>query len=217
MKENNGNAFNLTIMTSLFFMWGFLTCMNDILIPHMKEGFNLKYWQAMLIQFVFFGAYFIGSLFYFLLSIRSGDPINKIGYRNAIIIGLVMSGCGCLIFYPAAEVNSYMLFLMGLFVIGLGFTLLQIAANPFVSILGSADSASSRLNLTQAFNSLGTTLAPIIGGFLILEYFVHSGSDGSSVKIPYLIFAMTFLVGAVLFFLVKLPEFSNQLWKYCIC
>uniref|UniRef100_UPI004047C723 sugar MFS transporter n=1 Tax=Mariniflexile sp. TaxID=1979402 RepID=UPI004047C723 len=209
--ENKNYTSSLIILTTLFFMWGFLTCMNDILIPYLKEIFVLKYWQAMLIQFSFFGAYFIGSLIYYLLSLRIGDPINKIGYKNGIIMGLVIAGLGCLLFYPAAQFKMYGFFLAALFILGLGFTMLQIAANPYVSILGSPETASSRLNMSQAFNSLGTTIAPIFGGYLIYEYFFsHGETGGEAVKIPYLIFGAIFMLVAVVFKFIKLPEFVND-------
>ena len=192
-------------------MWGFLTCMNDILIPYLKEIFNLLYWQAMLIQFCFFGAYFIGSLIYYILSLKIGDPINKIGYKNGIIIGLITAGIGCMLFYPAAQYKIYGFFLAALFVLGLGFTMLQIAANPYVAILGPPETASSRLNMSQAFNSLGTTIAPILGGYFIYEYFFsETATGGEAVKIPYLIFGGIFIIGAIVFKFIKLPEFYND-------
>ncbi|PWJ41937.1 sugar MFS transporter [Sediminitomix flava] len=200
----------LIIITALFFMWGFLTCMNDILIPYLKDLFDLKYWQAMLVQFAFFGAYFIGSLLYFILSLRIGDPINKIGYQNGIVIGLVMSSIGCFLFYPAAQFEMYGFFLSALFILGLGFTMLQIAANPYVSILGPSETASSRLNMSQAFNSLGTTIAPILGGYLIFDLFFTETTTGDAVKIPYLVFGGMFLVMAIIFKLIKLPNFVND-------
>ena len=211
MEAKKNYTSSLIILTTLFFMLGFLTCMNDILIPYLKEIFVLKYWQAMLIQFCFFGAYFIGSSIYYLMSLKIGDPINRIGYKNGIIIGLVVSGIGCLLFYPAAQFKMYGLFLGALFILGLGFTMLQIAANPYVSILGSPETASSRLNMSQAFNSLGTTIAPILGGYLIYEYFFsHGSSGGEAVKIPYIIFGLIFFVGAVVFKFVKLQKFVNE-------
>ncbi len=200
----------LITLTSLFFMWGFLTCMNDILIPYLKEVFELKYWQAMLVQFAFFGAYFIASLLYFIFSIRVGDPINRIGYKNGIIIGLIISALGCLLFYPAAHFVSYGFFLSALFVLGVGFTVLQIAANPYVSILGDESSASSRLNLAQAFNSLGTTVAPILGGYLVFEFFFENTIGADAVKTPYIIFAALFVLVAVIISRVKLPSFTNS-------
>ena len=124
------------IMTSLFFLWGFMTVFNDILIPRFKDAFTLDYFHAMLVQFAFFGAYFIGSLIYFIISATTGDPIAKIGYKNGVIIGLLISATGSALFWPAATSLSYPLFLAGLFVVGLGFAMLQIAANPYVTILG---------------------------------------------------------------------------------
>lgn len=194
-----------SLVTVLFFIWGFLTSMNDILIPYLKGAFELTYFQSMLVQFAFFTAYFVGSLIYFLVSITSGDPIARIGYKNGIVMGLLVSALGAFLFYPAATLVSYPFFLLALFVLGLGFTLLQISANPYVAILGSERSASSRLNLSQGFNSLGTTLAPITGGFLIFSYF--QGAEGaSSVVIPYLVFAASLLLLTVIFFLIKLPS-----------
>jgi FHS family L-fucose permease-like MFS transporter len=152
------------IMTILFFMWGFMTVWNDVLIPRFKEAFTLTYFQAMLVQFAFFGAYGVGSLIYYLISLASGDPINRIGYKNGVILGLLLAAAGSALFYPAAVMNSYPFFLLALFVVGLGFAMLQIAANPYVTILGPERTASSRLNLSQAFNSFGTTIGPIIGG-----------------------------------------------------
>ncbi len=197
-----------TVVTGLFFLWGFITCMNDILIPYLKGVFSLNHTQAMFVQFSFFGAYFVGSLVYFIISMRSGDPIGRMGYKNGIIIGLLLSALGTALFYPAAELVSYGFFLSALFILGLGFTLLQIAANPYVAILGSERTASSRLNLAQGFNSFGTTIAPVIGGFLIFTYF--AGSDGAeSVKTPYLIFSLMFVLMAVVMRVAHLPEFTG--------
>ena len=159
-EANKSYSFELTVLTSLFFMWGFITCLNDILIPHLKRAFDLNYVQSMLIQFTFFTAYFI-------MSLPSGTIVEKIGYKRGIVIGLAAAGIGCLMFYPAAGTRSYPLFLGAFFVLASGITLLQVAANPYVAILGPPKTASSRLNLTQAFNSLGTTIAPLIGLSLI--------------------------------------------------
>ncbi len=195
-------------LTFLFFMWGFMTVLNDILIPYMKQVFDLNYTKSMLVQFSFFGAYFVGSVIYFIVSVLYGDPINRMGYKKGIMAGLIISATGALLFYPAAEFHVYIFFLSALFVMGLGFTLLQIAANPYVAILGSEKSASSRLNLAQGFNSLGTTIGPVIGGFLIFKYFANSpGSD--AVKIPYLFFAFIFLLMAGLIKATRLPRFTN--------
>ena len=196
-----------SVMTVLFFMWGFMTVFNDILIPRFKEAFTLNYFQAMLVQFAFFGAYFIGSLIYFIISVTKGDPIARIGYKNGVVIGLLIASAGSALFLPAASLISYPLFLVALFIVGLGFAMLQIAANPYVTILGPERTASSRLNLAQAFNSVGTTIGPLIGGYLIFQYFAHTGAHGTdSVKVPYLAFCLVFLALAVIFFFIKLPH-----------
>ena len=209
--EKKNYTIPFIIVTGLFFMWGFITSMNDILIPYLKEVFELSHFKAMLVQFAFFGAYFIGSLIYFLISARIGDPINKIGYKNGIILGLIISALGTALFFPASQLVSYGFFLSALFILGLGFTLLQIAANPYVAILGSEKTASGRLNLSQGFNSFGTTIGPLIGGYLIFKYFVGVDFNGAdSVKIPYLIFASIFLLMAVFIKFSELPGFINK-------
>lgn len=185
--------------------------MNDILIPHLKELFNLTYLQAMLVQFCFFGAYFIGSLIYFLISYFYTDPINRIGYKNGILLGLVISALGCFLFYPATELVQYPLFLTAFFILGLGFTLLQITSNPFVALLGSESTASGRLNMVQGFNSLGTTIAPVIGGYLIFELFANGHElSGDETKLPYLVFALVFVLLFVIVKMVNLPVFKNE-------
>ena len=216
------------VMTALFFMWGFITCMNDILIPFLKKVFDLNYFQAMLVQFTFFGAYFIGSLIYFIFSSTLGDPIYKIGYKRSIIIGLALCALGCLMFYPAAGMKIYELFLAALFVLALGFTILQIAANPYIAILGRPEGASSRLNLSQGFNSFGTTIAPIVGGYFVFHFFATYGvplldNSGNvvksdlgqpltafSVQVPYLFFAGIFLLLAVIIGITKLPKMTGD-------
>ena len=221
------NRTALIVLTTLFFMWGFITCMNDILIPFLKKAFELARAQSMLVQFSFFGAYFIGALIYFLVSAKTGDPINRIGYKNGIITGLFISAVGCLIFYPAAAQHSLGLFLTALFILALGFTLLQIAANPYVAILGKHETASSRLNLSQGFNSFGTTIAPIFGGYLVFHYFARWGEpliskaglpiltdtgepiSAQGVQLPYLIFAGIFLIIAVLIKYTNLPKLDG--------
>src|ERR1017187_8301030 len=192
---------SFAIMTSLFFLWGFMTVFNDILIPRFKEAFKQDYYHAMFVQLAFFGAYFIGSLVYFLISATTGDSIAKIGYKNGVVLGLLISATGSALFWPAAGAASYPMFLSALFIVGLGFAMLQIAANPYVTILGPEKTASSRLNLAQGFNSIGTTIGPIIGGFLIYQYFSKTGAHGAdSVKMPYLAFSIVFVVLAVIFF-----------------
>lgn len=192
----------LAVLTSLFFLWGFITVLNDVLVPHWKALFNLTYAQSLLVQFCFFGAYFVGSLVYYLISVTSGDPIGRIGYKRGLLLGLGLSALGCALFAPASLMHSYAAHLGALFVLGLGFTVLQIAANPFVAIIGPAEGASSRLNLAQGFNSLGTTLAPLIGGWLIFG----QADAASAVRLPYLGLALVLVLIAVLVQLSPLPE-----------
>jgi len=159
--STQGYGAPLATVTTLFFMWGFLTCLNDILVPHLKSIFDLNYTKVMLIQFAFFGAYFI-------FSIPSAKIVDAIGYQRSMVVGLLTMGVGAFLFVPAASVPSYPLFLAALIVLAAGITCLQVAANPYVTVLGKPETASSRLNLTQAFNSLGTFLAPFFGGLFIL-------------------------------------------------
>ncbi|MBS4014407.1 MAG: sugar MFS transporter, partial [Bacteroidetes bacterium] len=205
----------LTILTTLFFMWGFITCLNDILIPHLKAIFELTYFQVMLIQFTFFTAYAIVSL-------PAGILVEKIGYKSGIILGLLTAALGTALFYPAADYRSYGIFLFALFVLASGITLLQVAANPYVAILGNPETAPSRLNLSQAFNSLGTTIAPIFGSMLILSVTVLSADtiasmtieeaeaykimEANAVQTPYLILTGMLVLIAILFSLFKLPK-----------
>jgi FHS family L-fucose permease-like MFS transporter len=209
----------LATMTSLFFILGFVTCLNDILIPFFKNVFELSHFMANLVQAFFFVAYFIVSLIYFIISATLGDPIQKIGYKNTTLIALLVAAVACfLVSWEASQAQpQFWVFLGILFLLGGGFAILQIAINPLVSLLGSADTASSRLNFTQAFNSLGTTLAPIIGGFLIFEYFSTETTGGAeSVQIPYFFWACVLVVLAGVLLLVKIPngnmeEASEQL------
>ena len=188
------------VMTIVFFMWGFITCLNDILIPHLKAAFSLNYTQAMLIQFCFFGAYFI-------CSIPAGRVLHRVGYKRGVMIGLCIAGAGALMFYPAAEYQVYGIFLAALFVLASGITLLQVAANPYVVALGPQATGPSRLNLAQAFNSLGTTVAPIIGGALILGALESSGSaDADAVKLPYVGLAIMLVGIAAILSIMKLPS-----------
>jgi FHS family L-fucose permease-like MFS transporter len=195
-------------------MWGFITCLNDIIIPHLKSVFDLNYTQAMFIQFCFFFAYF-------LVSFPAGKIVERVGYQRGIVFGLLTAGIGTLLFYPAAGMRSYPMFLAALFVLASGITLLQVAANPFVAILGKAETASSRLNLTQAFNSLGTTIAPLLGAYLILSASIKTAEElakldplqleayrhleASSVQGPYLALTGVLFVIALIFLIVKLP------------
>ena len=207
-----------SVVTSIFFMWGFITALNDVLIPHLKSVFTLNYAEAMLVQFIFFGAYF-------LMSLPAGRVIARLGYRAAVIIGLVVTGCGALMFVPAAQMLSYAMFLGAFFVLASGITLLQVAANPYVSLLGTAQYASSRLNLAQALNSLGTTLAPKLGGLLIFsgsvlgvaelaklapsEQLAYRLQQAQLVTAPYLGLAATLFVLAIVVWLFRLPALTE--------
>ena len=212
----------LATVTTLFFMWGFLTCLNDILVPHLKSIFDLSYAGIMLIQFAFFGAYF-------LFSIPSAKLIDWIGYQRSMVVGLLTMGLGAFLFVPAASVPSYPLFLGALIVLAAGITCLQVAANPYVTVLGRPETASSRLNLTQAFNSLGTFLAPFFGGLLILSaapktmteiramapdalqtYRLH---EAATVKTPYVGLGIALVLLAVAIGSFKLPKIEHAQHK----
>lgn len=208
----------LAIVTTLFFMWGFITCLNDILIPHLKSIFELSYAKAMLIQFAFFSAYF-------LLSVPWSKIVNTIGYKTTMVVGLLTMAAGAFLFVPAASAVSYPLFLTAFLVLAAGITGLQVSANPYVDLLGRPETASSRLDLTQAFNSLGTTLAPKLGGLLILSaaplaieqlrqltpqaLHVYRSHQAASVKMPYSVIGVALLLLAGLIGISKLPEIEN--------
>lgn len=213
-NNEGNNTVPLIIVTILFFMWGSITSLNDVLIPHLKSVFTLTYMQAALVQLWFFGAYF-------LVSLPAGMYVRSFGYKNGAVTGLIIAAVGCALFYPAAT-SGYNFFLFAFFILAAGITVLQVAANPYVAVLGSAKTASSRLTLTQAFNSLGTTLAPkllagvILGGVTFLgaeelaklspealhEYHLL---EASSVQLPYLALAGVLLILAVVFAFAKLP------------
>ncbi|WP_093556646.1 sugar MFS transporter [Pseudoduganella namucuonensis] len=202
----------------LFFMWGLLTSLNDVLIPHLKAVYTLTYVQAMLVQFCFFGAYFI-------VSVPAGALIRRIGYQNGVVAGLTVAAAGCAMFYPAS-LGGYGLFLLAFFVLASGITILQVAANPYVTILGPASSASSRLTLTQAFNALGTTVAPALGGMLILsgavltiedlallpaaEQLAYKAKEAAAVQGPYLALGGALLALAVFFAVARLPRIAER-------
>jgi len=224
----------LAIVTTLFFMWGFLTCLNDILVPHLKSIFDLSYARVMLVQFAFFSAYF-------LFSVPWSRIVNAIGYQRAMVAGLLTMAFGAFLFIPAASTASYSLFLTALMVLAAGITGLQVAANPYVVVLGKPETASSRLDLTQAFNSLGTTIAPKLGGLLILsaaplaiEQFrqftpqalqAYRVQQAASVKMPYTVIGIALILLAVLIGASKLPKIetaayrageksSDSIWKH---
>jgi len=193
------NTSALVIVTILFFMWGLITSLNDVLIPHLKSIYTLTYVQAMLVQFCFFGAYFI-------VSMPAGALIRRIGYQKGAVAGLLIAACGCALFYPASF-GGYGLFLLAFFVLASGITILQVAANPYVTVLGAARTASSRLTLTQAFNSLGTTIGPSVGGLLILSV---AGAAAATVRGPYIGLAAALALLAVLFYAARLPQITDS-------
>jgi MFS transporter, FHS family, L-fucose permease len=208
----------LIMVTTLFFMWGFLTCLNDILIPHLKAIFDLNYAQVMLVQMAFFGAYAV-------FSIPAGFITEKVGYKPMMVAGLLTMAVGALLFVPAASIPSFPLFLAALIILAGGITVLQVAANPYVALLGPAKTASSRLTLTQAFNSLGTTIAPWFGGMLILatapkaaeeiakmlpaELQAYKIEQASSVKLPYVGIAVALVLLAIVIGRFKLPHITS--------
>ena len=208
----------LIIVTTLFFMWGFLTCLNDILVPHLKSIFDLSYTRVMLIQFAFFSAYFLFSLPW-------SRIVNSIGYQRTMVAGLLTMAAGAFLFIPAAVAVSFPLFLTALMVLAAGITGLQVSANPYVVVLGKPATASSRLDLTQAFNSLGTTVAPKLGGLLILSAAplameqvrqltpqalqAYRVSQAASVKLPYAVIAVALLVLAIVIGTSKLPQIEH--------
>jgi FHS family L-fucose permease-like MFS transporter len=224
----------LAIVTTLFFMWGFLTCLNDVLIPHLKSVFDLSYARAMLIQFAFFSAYF-------LFSVPWSRVVNAIGYKTTMVVGLLTMALGAFLFVPAASAFSYPLFLTALLVLAAGITGLQVSANPYVDLLGKPETASSRLDLTQAFNSLGTTIAPKVGGLLILSAApitiaqlqqltpqalrLYRSQQASSVKLPYAVIGVALLLLTALIAFSKLPkieaaprlpgeQINDSIWKH---
>jgi MFS transporter, FHS family, L-fucose permease len=208
----------MVVVTSLFFMWGFVTCLNDILIPHLKAIFDLSYFQVMFVQTAFFSGYFIFSL-------PSGRLIEWIGYKRSMVAGLCVMALGTILFLPAANIPAFAFFLAALMIVAAGMTILQVSANPYVSVLGPPEGASSRLNLTQAFNSLGTFVAPFFGGVLILStvpmaldqmrqldpaalltYRLH---EAATVKFPYLLITAVLLALAFAISRFHLPRIES--------
>jgi FHS family L-fucose permease-like MFS transporter len=208
----------LALLASLFFIWGFITVINNTLLPHLRAVFDLSYTQTTLLESVWFIAYFVVSL-------PSAWLIERVGYRRSMVIGLIIMASGSLLMVPAARIPSYGVVLAALFTIASGITLLQVAANPYVAVVGPPETSSSRLNLVQAFNSLGTTLAPLFGGYLILGRSASGTSavgaqamtlaerlaDARSVQLPYLIVAAVLVLLAVAIGRFPLPEMSPAL------
>src|SRR5665213_1068342 len=230
-----GSKTALPMVITLFFLWGFITCLNDILIPHLKHLFTLSYAEVMLVQTFFFSGYFVFAL-------PSGKIIDWIGYKWTMVAGLLVMAVGALCFLPAAMAPSFPLFLVALGILAAGMTLLQVAANPYVIVLGPAKTASSRLNLAQAFNSLGTTVAPYIGSFFILStvalttpelqrlsqsaLHAYMVQQAAVVKLPYTVIAVILISFAIAMALYKLPKIrmleketsadvaASSIWKH---
>lgn len=219
MNQQKSYTSSFILLTVLFFLWGFITVLVDSLIPRLRELFTLTYFQAGLVQFAFFGAYF-------LLSIPASYILSKIGYKKGIILGLLTMATGCLLFYPAASYRVFGIFMLAYFILAGGMTILQVAANPFVAVLGSEAGASSRLNLSQAFNSLGTAIAPAVGALFILSDTIKTkdeiaalsetaketylASEASAVQTPFLGLALFIGLIALIFLFAKLPTLMSE-------
>ncbi|WP_395803766.1 sugar MFS transporter [Daejeonella sp.] len=203
--EGSGNQNYMPALISLavlYFMNGFITCLNDTLVPFFKEGFTLSYADSSLVQFYFF-------LTYGLMSFPAGMIVEKIGYKNGMVLGFAIAAIGALLFYPAADMHLYYLFLAALFVLAIGIVVLQVASNPYITALGPAETASSRLTLIQAVGSIGTTVAPIFGAHYILSRLKESGASSDAVKYPYLGIAALLICIALVVYNLKLPKIST--------
>ena len=212
---NNTNRSAFIIVTILFFMWGFITVLVDAFVPRLKEVFELSNFQAGIVQFAFFTAYAV-------FSVPGGSLISKIGYKKGAVVGLTTMSIACLLFYPAAEFRVFGIFLIAMFVLAGGITILQVAANPYVAALGPSETAASRLNLSQALNSLGTTIAPLVSAAFILSNSVASSEEikamtdsakeiyyageAAAVQTPFLVLAGIIILVAIAFSLAKLPK-----------
>lgn len=205
----NTNRSALITLISVFFFWGFVAASNDILIPVFKEHLQLEQWQSQMISFAFYVAYTVGSLLYFFLSKATGEDIlNKLGYKNGIALGLVISALGTLLFYPAAQNSSFLLMITGLFIVGLGFSLQQTAANPLAINMGDPQKGSQRLSLAGGVNNIGTTIGPVIVSLAIFGSVAGAKLENlESVKTPYLILGAAFLLAAVIFKFSSIPDY----------
>ncbi|MFK8058642.1 MAG: sugar MFS transporter [Polaribacter sp.] len=219
-QKNYKSAF--IFLTTLFFLWGFITVLVDSLVPRLKDVFEMSYAKTVLVQFAFFTAFFVFSL-------PAGFILSKIGYKKGIVLGLVTMAMGCLLFYPAAAYRNFPIFLIGYFTLAGGITVLQVAANPYVALLGSQDGASSRLNLSQAFNSLGTTIAPVVGALFLLSDSVKTSTEiellseieksnyylteAETVQTPFLFISLTIFILAIIFAFINLPKVMEQVPK----
>jgi FHS family L-fucose permease-like MFS transporter len=221
MKASTNKSYKsaFIFLTTLFFLWGFITVLVDSLIPRLKDVFEMSYAKTVLVQFAFFVAFFVFSL-------PAGFILSKIGYKKGIILGLLTMALGCLLFYPASSYRAFPVFLIGYFTLAGGITILQVAANPFVALLGSEEGASSRLNLSQAFNSLGTTIAPVVGALFLLSDSVKSSeeinvlneiekadyymAEAATVQTPFLLIALFIGALALVFSFIKLPKLIEE-------
>ncbi len=219
MSSNKSYKSALIFLTTLFFLWGFITVLVDSLVPRLKDVFEMSYAKTVLVQFAFFTAFFV-------VSVPAGAILSKIGYRKGIVLGLIIMALGCLLFYPAAEYRNFTIFLIGYFTLAGGITVLQVAANPYVALLGSEEGASSRLNLSQAFNSLGTTIAPVVGALFLLSDSVKTSeeintlstlekvdyyaAEAATVQTPFLLIATFIGILAVVFAFIKLPKVMQE-------
>lgn len=219
MKQVKSYRSSFISVTILFFLWGFITVLVDSLVPRLKEVFEMSYAKTVLVQFAFFTAFFV-------ISLPAGAILTKIGYKKGIVLGLVIMAIGCLLFYPAAEYRNFNVFLIGYFTLAAGITVLQVAANPYVALLGSEDGASSRLNLSQAFNSLGTTIAPVVGALFLLSDSVKTSeeinllnstdkasyyaAEAATVQTPFLFIAAFIGILALTFSFIKLPKVMEE-------
>jgi FHS family L-fucose permease-like MFS transporter len=216
-SKSNKSAF--IFLTTLFFLWGFITVLVDSLVPRLKDVFEMSYAKTVLVQFAFFVAFFVFSL-------PAGFLLSKIGYKKGIVLGLLTMALGCLLFYPAASYRAFPVFLIGYFTLAGGITILQVAANPYVALLGSEEGASSRLNLSQAFNALGTTIAPVVGALFLLSDSVKTSqeiallstiektdyyvAEAETVQTPFILIAASIAVLALIFGFIKLPKVMEE-------
>jgi FHS family L-fucose permease-like MFS transporter len=216
-SKSNKSAF--IFLTTLFFLWGFITVLVDSLVPRLKDVFEMSYAKTVLVQFAFFVAFFVFSL-------PAGFLLSKIGYKKGIVLGLLTMALGCLLFYPAASYRAFPVFLIGYFTLAGGITILQVAANPYVALLGSEEGASSRLNLSQAFNALGTTIAPVVGALFLLSDSVKTSqeiaslsavektdyytAEAATVQAPFLLIAFSIAALALIFGFIKLPKVMEE-------
>lgn len=205
-EKGQSKSFAFIIITILFFLWGAITSINDVLVQIYKDIYELSEFESMLLFLAFFGAYGVGALAYFIYSQQKGDPINKLGYKRGILLGLVIAGLGCLSLYPLTTTGNFYAYLAAFFTIGLGITLLQISCNPYIAILGKEDGASARLNLSQGFNSLGTTIGPLFAGYLILSYIAQE----AAIQDLYLFCGAVFILFAIILVFIPIPDYSSE-------